>query len=415
MRAAILRHTLRAMRSQWWPARRIEVWQERALVRTMRHAVTAVPFYRDLRILPESVNRAEDLQRFPIIVKRDLQRTPERFLAEGFDRRALHSSRTSGSTGEPTTTWFDRDAWALGKYALKIRRTLAVTSPWFHRCLIVSEQPASGAARYENERPFKSGWLYAERVVSLFDELDMHRRAIREFRPDMLYAFPSYLLELKQAYERAGERLPRIPLLFTSSEVLTEAARSAIEAAFGGRVFDIYGSTEFKEVAWQCEAGTYHLNFESVHAEVSPVSGTWLLTSLANRAMPLLRFDTQDLGSLETSTACACGRESPQLRIASGREGEVMQLPSGRRLSPYLLTTIVETLPGVYQYRILHEQPSQLDIEIVAPHALSREVLEECRARLLEVLREALDVTLRRVESLERGVGGKHKVFVRRS
>src|SRR5262249_11393150 len=153
---------------------------------------------------------------------------------------------------------------------------------------------------------FKRGWLYAERVVSLYEDLAEHRRVIREFRPDMLYAFPSYLIELLRAYEQAGEPPPRVPLLFTSSELLSENARERIEAGFGGRLFDIYGTTEFKEVAWQCLAGSYHLNFESVYVETPPGTGTWHLTTLCNRAMPLLRFDTEDLGTLETGARCAC-------------------------------------------------------------------------------------------------------------
>lgn len=414
MQVTIIRHTLRAMRTQWWPAKKISAWQEQALVRSMRHACATVPFYRALGIAPESLSCAQDLQRFPVLTKKDLQINPTRFLAQDVNPAALYSSRTSGSTGEPTLTYFDRDAWALCKYALKIRRTLAVTTPVFHRCLIVNEQAPSEAQLYSRQRPFKREWLYAERVVSLFGDLALHRETIRQFRPDMLYAFPSYLLELLRAYEEAGEPPPRIPLLFTSSEVLTTTARVRIQSGFRGRLFDIYGSTEFKEVAWQCAAGAYHLNFESVHVETSSENAAsgLLLSTLCNHAMPLLRFDTGDLGALEY-TKCSCGRESPQLRISCGREGDMVQLPSGRRLSPYALTSIIEKLPGLHQYRLMHEQPARLSVELVTAEDLSRETLEACRMRLLAALRESMEVSLRRVTSLERGAGGKHKVFVR--
>jgi phenylacetate-CoA ligase len=417
-RAAIIRHTLRAVRSQWWRSQTITAWQERALVRMMRHACTHVPFYRQLGIAPESITRAADLQRFPVLRKADLQSDPDAFLAKGFDRARLHSSRTSGSTGEPTVTWFDHDAWALCKYALKIRRIIAVASPFFRRCLIVSEQPPREADAYRHERPFGSGFLYSERVVSLFDDMDAHREAIRQFRPDMLYAFPSWLLELARCYRESGEPLPRIPWLFTSSEVLTPEVRHRIESAFRGRLFDIYGSTEFKEVAWQCRSGGYHVNFESVYVETctedpqdshAPI----VLSTLCNRAMPLLRFRTGDLGSLTTGP-CACGRHSPQLHIAHGREGEMLHLPSGRRLSPYTLTTLIETLPGLHQYRIRHDAPAQITVELAGSEDLSAESLESCRRQLLGVLREPVSISMERVTQLARSAGGKHKVFVRR-
>jgi phenylacetate-CoA ligase len=384
----------------------------------MRHACAHVPFYRRLGIDPQRITAASDLQRFPILRKADLQSDPDAFLAEGMDRARLHWSRTSGSTGEPTVTWFDGDAWALCKYALKIRRIVAVASPFFRRCLIVSEQRQQETEAYRRERPFGTGFLYSERVVSLFDDMDSHRAAIRQFSPDMLYAFPSWLLELLRCYRENGEPPPRIPWLFTSSEVLTPEVRYRIESGFRGRIFDIYGSTEFKEVAWQCRAGGYHVNFESVYVETPPDSAQdpnapIVLSTLCNRAMPLLRFRTGDLGSL-TTAPCGCGRRSPQLHIAQGREGEMLHLPSGRRLSPYTLTTLIETLPGLHQYRIRHDAPTQITVELAGSDDLSADSLESCRRQLLGVLREPVSISMERVTQLARSAGGKHKVFVRR-
>ena len=43
---------------------------------------------------------------------------------------------------------------------------------------------------------------------------------LQAYRPHILYAFPSYLLDLIAAAERHGTALPRIATLYTSSEVL---------------------------------------------------------------------------------------------------------------------------------------------------------------------------------------------------
>jgi phenylacetate-CoA ligase len=407
MRAAILMHTLRALRSQWWPESRIAAWQEQALVASMRHACSRVPFYRDLGIDPDSLTSAADLQRFPVVRKRDLQTSPRRFIADGYDTAKLNSSRTSGSTGEPTVTFFDDDTWALCKYALKIRRILAATSPLFRRCLIISDEHVDS---YRRQRPFGGGFLYAERLMSLYEDLPVHRRAIAEFRPDMVNGFPSYFLELAHSYSSAGAPPPRIPLLFTSSEVLTPAARGLIECSFRGRVHDVYGCTEFKEVAWECPHGGMHLNFESAYVETT--EGI-LLTTLRNRAMPLLRYQTGDVGTLEPA-GCPCGRRSPRLKISAGRLADVVELPSGRRLSPFTLTTPIGALPGLFQYRIVHEAPARFVIEMVTSPPVTAAQVDECRKRVLESLAEPVDVSFVQVERIGRLAGGKHKIYVRR-
>ena len=64
----------------------------------------------------------------------------------------------------------------------------------------------------------------------------------------MLYGFPGHLLRL--AGTAAGRLRPR--LIFTSGELLDAVTRRGIEAGFGAPVFDVYGCTEIKEIAWEC-------------------------------------------------------------------------------------------------------------------------------------------------------------------
>lgn len=122
-----------AMRSQSWSAKRIRDYQENALIRMMRHAATNVPFYQRMDLRAETIASAADLARFPVIGKRQVQRDPKAFMSAGFAPAGLYASRTSGSSGQPTTTYFDRDAWLLTKYALKMRRS---AQPRAFRCCV---------------------------------------------------------------------------------------------------------------------------------------------------------------------------------------------------------------------------------------------------------------------------------------
>jgi acyl-coenzyme A synthetase/AMP-(fatty) acid ligase len=66
----------------------------------------------------------------------------------------------------------------------------------------------------------------------------------------VLYGFPGHFARLAQ--QAAGAIKPR--LIFTSGEMLDGATRKTIEAGLGAPVFDIYGCTELKEIAWECPA-----------------------------------------------------------------------------------------------------------------------------------------------------------------
>ena len=82
-----------------------------------------------------------------------------------------------------------------------------------------------------------------------------------------------------------------------------------------------------------------------------------VLSSLCNRAMPLLRYDIGDR-AVFGSNSCACGRASLHLIEFSGREGEMIALPAGRRISPYLLTTVV--IESVDYHTSISNQPDRI-------------------------------------------------------
>lgn len=407
---------LHAMRSQWWPAERICAYQERALVSMMRHAINNVPFYQRLNLPAHALNTAADLDRLPVITKRDIQRDPQSFLARGYEPVQLYASRTSGSSGQPTTTYFDHNAWLLGKYALKMRRIIATAGlPLLKRVLIISEQPPEQLPLVVRAAPSGLGFFFQQRYLSIHTPAEQHLAVFANYRPDLVYAFPSYLLDLISIAERRHQSLPKVAALYTSSEVLTPVLRKRIEAAFSGRLFDIYGSTEFKEVAWQCAAGCYHLNFESVYVEpqTSGASNPVVLSSLSNKAMPLLRFDIGDR-AVFGSGRCSCGRASLHMTEFSGREGDMVTLPSRRTLSPYLLTTAIESEESILQYRIVQTQADAFRIDVIVNSpGKSRLWHQRVCAELCRIVGEPVDFSVREVEALERTASGKRSVFVR--
>jgi phenylacetate-coenzyme A ligase PaaK-like adenylate-forming protein len=110
-----------AGRSQWWPEDRIRRHQDQSLLDTLRFAIERVPHYRDLGLEANQITSAADLEQFPVLTKSTLQENQLRLLADDVTLGACKTSTTSGSTGEPTTSAFDRNTWLLCKYTLKIR------------------------------------------------------------------------------------------------------------------------------------------------------------------------------------------------------------------------------------------------------------------------------------------------------
>ena len=400
-------------RSQWWPADKIRHYQEQLLVGTLRYAIERVPYYRDLGIEGHRITSAADLSRFPVLTKSTLQDNQTRMLADGFSLDTCKTSTTSGSTGEPTTSAFDKNTWLLSKYTLKIRRLLAHGVGIGKRVLLVSEMHPEEIANTSSI--FGAGLLFGQRYVSIHEPVSKGLQVMRSFRPHALYAFPSYLAELLEYSEQHQESLPSLGVIFTSSEVLSEGLRRRLVETFSADVCDVYGNTEFKEVAWQCRSGRYHINFESTWVETVDEAddqfGTVLLTTLVNRAMPLIRYQVGDRVRIGTDE-CDCGRSGPWLAAVSGREIDMLFLADGRKLSPYLLTSLIELDPGIRRYQIVQESPSDLRVRYISPAegAVNEMQLERS---LTGVLGNSMQIRFERVANLPRTARGKQKVFIR--
>ena len=150
------------------------------------------------------------------------------------------------------------------------------------------------------------------RVFSVQRPLPDLVKEINEFQPTVLEGCPSALALLADE-QRAG-RLTIQPLLaITAGEQLTAAVRADIESTLGCPVQNRYASAEFPGLSMECLHGLFHVNsdwylLEPVDENYQPVapgvvSYTVLVTDLANRVQPLIRYDLGDRAKL-AATPC---------------------------------------------------------------------------------------------------------------
>ena len=350
----------------------------------------ASPFHRErLRAFgvdprdPAVVRAPESaLSLLPPLGKAELRAAGVAALAGGRVRSAWRWSRSSGSTGEPFRVYFDPRAWATLKYLVKLRARHACGVGLTDRVALLDAVPPAAV-------PSRRGghWM----CVSVLQSPDAVAAALTLFEPTVIYGLPSALLEAARALGVRARGLG-VRAVFTSGELLAPGARDALAAAFDARVFDVYGTSETKEVAWECGHGGLHLNADVAHLEVLDdddrplppgVDGNLVVTSLVNRAMPLLRYRTGDRGALHPGY-CPCGRELPLLGVVTGRAADTLVFAGGRRVSPYALTCALESVEGVLRYQVTQLDPTRVRVRAIAAPAADRALAS---VRMVQALR----------------------------
>ena len=341
--------------------------------------------------------------------KAELREAGGEILLGGKVRPEWRSSSSSGSTGEPFRVYYDPRAWATLKILVKLRARRACGTRFTDRVALLDAVPPAHAPPSPAARVAR---------ISILQPVATVAAELAAFGPDTVYGLPSALLEAAEQLAARGARL-RVRRVFTSGELLRPAVRDAIADAFGARVFDIYGSSETKEIAWECRNGGMHVNADVVRLEVlddasrpvpDGVEGNLVATLLVNRAMPLLRYRTGDRGSL-LAERCGCGHAFPLLGVVTGRRADVLVLPGGRRVSPYALTCAMERVGDVLRYQVTQLEPARLRVRaILDPGADRTRIAGRIRAVLRGEVAHFLETDVEFVDRLPTGPRAKFRV-----
>jgi phenylacetate-CoA ligase len=390
--------------------------QLRALV---RHAEARVPFYRDLYtahgIRAASFNDLSDLRSLPIVDKQMLRAAGAAVasLDAPADRATI---KTSGSTGEPFQFQIDQryNQWRKAQYlrpylssgqrlrdkVLRLTGRPKARTPWFSRLGLLREWQVDCAAD-------------PARIVEAWQQLS----------PDVLQGYPSGLRSLAQHCLDSGQPLAPAPrLVYTDSELLLTDTRALLERAFGTSVIDIFGTFETDNIAYQCgNRNGYHVATDCVVLEIvhdgKPVpigeQGEIVVTVLANRTTPFIRYNLKDIGRLSTQL-CPCGLPFPLLAVVQGRANDLVVLADGRRCTPQGIFARMNRFADALQ----HYQLRQMEIGrfefLIVP---SRRFANVDLGGIMEAIGSTLGnakIELRLVDMIPPDPSGKRRIFVSR-
>jgi phenylacetate-CoA ligase len=401
------------------PAHSLDALARRRLSRLLFYSARNNAFYQR-RLQAAGVEWADPvlqvdpyraLAALPPVSKLELRQAGPEVLAGGRVHPKWRSSTSSGSTGEPFRVYYEARAWAMLKYAVKLRaRRACGVGPTDRVVILDAVPPGTRASRLEQT-------IGCGRI-SVLQPASAVAADLVAFQPNVIYGLPSALHEAARALQARGDRLP-VSAVFTSGELLDGSARALLAGGFQAPIYDIYGTSETKEIAWECPQGGMHLNNDVVRLEVLDDSGQPLpvgeegnlvASVLVNRAMPLLRYLTGDRGAL-LSGACSCGRASPLLGVVTGRAADVLVFRGGQRISPYAFTCALERVTGLLRYQVSQLDPARVRVRAILEGAANREAIAaQMRTALQFDVAPFLDADVEFVDRLPTGPRAKFRV-----
>jgi phenylacetate-CoA ligase len=392
------------------PREQLEQLQLARLRKTVARALAGQPVFA-ARLAqagvgsPEDIRTLDDVGRLPFSWKDDLRDGYPFGLFAVPREQVVRVHASSGSHGKPTVVGYTRadlDAWT----ELMARcMTMAGVRPG----MVVHN--ANGYGLFTGGLGFHAG---GERIGATVVPVSggfgaRQAMLLSDLGGQVLTATPSYALVIAQAVRDAGLDPAELSLelgLF-GGEPWTEALRAEIERELGLRAVSFYGLSEMcgPGVAAECSARNgLHVQEDHFLVEVvdpdsgEPVGegeqGELVFTTLTKEALPLIRYRTGDIGTVD-GAPCECGRTLARVTRLVGRRDDML-IVRGVNLFPsnveHLLLGVQEVAP---HYRLIVEREGTMDELTVECEPASDGVEREgLAARLEHLLREHTGVRI---------------------
>lgn len=378
-------------------------------------------FYRDFL----GGKRPQNWEEVPVLRKIDLQRPLKERLCDTYPENKVYVNKTSGSSGDPLVFAKDKFCHALiwanitrrfGWYGLDFNHSLQARfygMPLDFRANKLLRLKDFLSHRYRfNIFDFSDAAL--QHMVSKF----------RNTKFDYINGYTNSIVLLAKYLQKNNwyldEICPTLKVCIVTSEMLLETDRKLLEERFRIPIVNEYGSAELDIIALQHPNGIWKVNAENLYVEilddqdrVLPLGqqGRIVVTSLYNKAHPMIRYEVGDLGALDEKST----PKNPILKSLTGRTNDVAILPSGKKSPGMTFYSITKKLFGdegnVKEFVITQTKIDTFEIQYTSERNLSDVEIDHIKAVFSDFLEPDLNYHFLRRETIERSKSGKLKQF----
>jgi len=312
--------------------------QSERLSELVQRVYDNVPFYQkrmdEAGVKPADIKSIDDISKLPFTNKQDLRDNYPFGLFAVPMKEIVRVHASSGTTGKPTTVGYTRNDLEVWK---------EVVARCFTMCGIGTDDIMQVAYGYGLFTGGLGAHYGAEEVGASVIPISggNTRRQLQlmtDYGATTLACTPSYALHLADAMAEHGYSLDDIKLKkgVFGAEPWTENMRLELEKKWGIQAFDIYGLSEIMGpgVSNDCEFHTgLHVNEDHFFPEIvhpdtkEPLpegeEGELVFTTLTKEGIPLIRYNTRDLSTLNFEK-CKCGRTLVRMKKITGRSDDML-------------------------------------------------------------------------------------------
>lgn len=406
----------------------MQALQGARLVKLVDRVYHNVAYYRKkmqaVGLEPGDIRGLEDLPKLPFTTKDDLRDTYPFGMFAVPNSQIVRIHASSGTTGKATVVGYTR-------------RDIDVWSECVARCITMAgmgrEDIIQVAYGYGLFTGGLGGHYGAEKMGATVVPMSTGNTKklitmMIDFGVTGILCTPSYLMHIAETIDEMGVRDKiRLKASLNGAEPWTEKMRRRIEEMLGIQAHDIYGLSEIMGpgVATDCRLHRgLHIHEDHFLPEIvdresfrpveDGVTGELVISTLTKEGIPLIRYRTKDLTSID-HTPCECGRTTARIARFTGRSDDMLIIRGVNVFPSQIEAALLEMGGTTPHYLMIVDRVNNLDtlqVQVeVEERFFSDEIreLENLTRKIEHVIQQAigLAVKVKLVEpkALERSMG----------
>jgi phenylacetate-CoA ligase len=369
----------------------------------MRYAEENSPYYRhkfkDAGVRPEDIVTWSDLEKIPFTEPADLAENSPYFFAISRTKLAKEFT-TTGTTGHRKSIGYttndlvskiDIVASALKNVGMGEGDSLHVMFPlvtaWDPSLIMVSACKILG---------------YGSSVCS-DNDIKKQMEVMKDAKSTFIIGIPSFIYRVTTLMGKDVDlKELGIKKIISTSEPLSESMRHTLEGAWGCKVLDVWGMTEFGlacavECDEQCGLHTDEANmlFEVIDPETGKqvpdgTTGELVITSLNAECTVLVRYRTHDIAAM-LAPPCKCGAHfNRRLVKPSGRMDLQFKIGMGHKVYPVLFDEAAFSDPSIIDYQVKITKEGYKDVLTFVLESANKS--EELKNKIVKAVSDIMEV-----------------------
>jgi phenylacetate-CoA ligase len=391
--------------------------QEKKLYDMLNHATKTCKFYE--QYYKNDVNSYEWIKQFPVINKQHTNSSTKELLSYKFKFSKLIKYETSGSSGIRAIVYVDK------KEQSKFRAILINWWEWNgynigNTLLQTGMSPDRGFIK--SIKDFLLSTIYVNAFGLTEEEAVFKLNKAKKYKNCTLFGYASSLYTLALIAEKNEINLS-FKLAMSQGDKLFEHYKIKIEQVFNCKVVEDYGLNEGIMIGQKKDLPYYYYYQPSVFIEIlddnnNPVKdgemGRIIATKLDGYAMPLIRYDTGDLGVMLPIEKYPQKRDLDFKLIETviGRNTDIIKTNDGKTLIVHTFTGIFEFFPQVKQFQVVQKKLDSLIFKFIAAENFESNTLIYIEKLFRERTKSDIEIIWQQVEIIEPSKSGKPQLVI---